>query len=82
MGLIELIEKAQKKPETERKKILAVALILIMSIIVAGWLFAFRAQLRNVGMKEVKEAAAPFSFVKEDIKDFYGFLREFKQNFK
>ena len=38
MGLLDKIEELQKKPESYRKKVLAVLLVLIMSAIVLVWL--------------------------------------------
>ncbi len=68
MDIFAFIEKLQKKPESERRKILLVTVISIMIIIVAVWLTTVRLSFQS---GETKSIAGPFNFIKEDIRDFY-----------
>ncbi len=76
MSLMEVIEKIQKKPESSRKKILSVFLIVIMAIIISIWLLTLKFSLREIGGKDnVKAAAKPFAIIKEEILNFYGSVK-------
>lgn len=70
---LEFIEKLQKKPETSRKKILAVSLFFIMAAIIAVWLTIFKLDFKG---EELKKVSAPFNLIKEDLKDFYGLFKK------
>ncbi len=72
MDIFAFIEKLQKKPESERRKILLVSVISIMIIIIAVWLTTIRLNFQNEGTKNI---AGPFEFIKQDIKDFYGLFK-------
>lgn len=72
MDIFKFIEKLQKKPEFERKKILLIAVFAVMAVIIAVWLTTFR--LNSIGASEAK-TTGPFDFIKNDFKDFYGFLK-------
>ena len=75
MDIFAFIEKLQKKPESFRKKILAATLIVIMSVIVAVWLTSFSLRFSNKE-EEIKKIDGPVDFLKEDISNFYGFIKE------
>ncbi|MFH0803693.1 MAG: hypothetical protein V1877_01065 [Candidatus Tagabacteria bacterium] len=70
---LEFIEKLQKKPETSRKKILAVSLFFTMAAIIAVWLTVFNLNFKS---GELKKVSAPFNLIKEDLKDFYGLFKK------
>ena len=74
MDIFAFIEKLQKKPEPARRKILLTTVISIMIIIVVVWLTTVRLDFQN---EEIKNAAGPLDFIKEDIRDFYGFFKDF-----
>lgn len=74
MDVFAFIEKLQKKSEASRKKILLIMVFAIMGIIIAVWLTTFSLPKTNTA--EIKKTAAPFSSIKEDILNFYGFLKE------
>ncbi len=69
---LEFIEKLQKKPEASRKKILAVSLFFAMGIIIAVWLTIFNLDFKA---EETAKIVSPFNFIKEDLKDIYGFIK-------
>lgn len=75
MDIFAFIEKLQKKPESSRKKILATALFLIMSVIVAIWLSGLSLRFSNKE-EEAKKIGGPMGFIKEDISAFYGYIKE------
>ncbi len=72
MGIFEFLENLQKKPEAHRKKILFIAVAAIMCVIIFVWLTTF-----NLGgaKKAVERIGSPSDFLKEDIIDFYGFVK-------
>jgi glycopeptide antibiotics resistance protein len=72
MDFLNFIEKLQKKPESSRKKILLATLFVIMGIIIAVWLTTFNLRFKTDQMKKI---GAPLEFIKEDIRDFYGFFK-------
>jgi len=74
MDIFAFIERLQKKPESVRRKILLATVLSIMIIIIAVWFTTVRLDFQN---KEIKNAAGPFDFIKEDIRDFYGFFKNF-----
>ncbi len=80
MGILDFIEKLQKKPESSRRKILALTLLVIMAAIVIVWLTTFDLNLKN--QEVVKGVAGPFGFFKQDFSDIYGYIKNFKQNIK
>jgi hypothetical protein len=80
MDIFAFIEKLQKKPEASRKKILLAIVFAIMGVIIAVWLTTFN--LPKTNSAEIKKVAAPFSSVKEDILNFYGFFKENLKRFK
>ena len=73
MDIFEFIEKLQKKPEASRKKILLVTVFAIMSIIVIVWLTTFKL---GPATEQIKKTGGPFDFIKQDIKDFYGLIKD------
>jgi hypothetical protein len=72
MDIFKFIEKLQKKPEAARRKILLMTVFAIMGIIVIVWLTTFKA---GVATKNETETNRPFDSIKEDFKDFYGFIK-------
>ncbi len=70
MSFFKFLEKLQRKPENSRKKIVFFAVLAIMALIIAVWLTTF-----NLKTGEIKKIGEPFDFIKEDIKDFYGFFK-------
>jgi hypothetical protein len=50
-----------------------------MSIIVVIWLTTFDLEVKG---EEIKKAAAPFNFIKQDFSDFYGYFKNIRQNIK
>ncbi len=76
MDIFAFIEKLQKKPESARRKILLVTVISIMIIIVAVWFTTVKLNFQN---KEIRNAVGPIDFIKEDIRDFYGFFKDFTE---
>lgn len=73
MGVLEFIEKLQKKPEVSRKKIAALTTLAIMIFIIAIWLVALSFPSAK---KETREAKGPFESLKEDFLNFYGIVKE------
>lgn len=80
MGILDFLEKLQKKSEASRRRILALALFAIMAAIVIIWFTTFDLSLKN--QSALKSAAGPFGFLKEDFSDLYGYLKNFRQNIK
>jgi len=72
MDIFQFIEKLQKKPEAERKKILLIAVFTIMAVIVAVWLTTFKLEFADANGKNI---ISPFDSIKQDFKDFYGFFK-------
>jgi len=80
MDIFEFIERMQKKPEAYRKRVALGAAFIIIGIIIFIWLTTFN--LPKTNNAEIKKAAAPFSSIKEDILNFYGFFKENLKRFK
>jgi len=80
MDIFESIEKLQKKPEAYRKRVALATAFIIIGIIIFVWLTTFN--LPKTNNAEIKKVAAPFSFIKEDILNFYGFFKENIKRFK
>ncbi|HEY4510626.1 MAG TPA: hypothetical protein VJJ73_02210 [Candidatus Paceibacterota bacterium] len=70
MPLIETIENLRSKPETERKKVLIFAVLLIMTIIVAIWVstlnFTFTNQDSVVEDRE-SDLYTPLTTIKDTV---------------
>lgn len=73
MGILEFIEKIQRKPEASRKKILLITVFSVMGVIVIVWLTTLNLHLG--GREEIKKISEPFGVIKEDINNFYGFFK-------
>jgi hypothetical protein len=72
MGLIDFIEKLQKKPEASRRLIAIVAAFSVTAIIVFFWLATFH--LPDID-EDIKNITSPFASIKEDISNFYNLLK-------
>ncbi len=70
MSFFDFLEKLQQKPEGSRKKIAIIAALAIMALIAAVWLTTF-----NLKTASKEKITAPFNFIKEDVKNFYGFFK-------
>lgn len=79
MGILDFIEKLQKKSESSRRRILALTLFVIMAVIVTIWLTTFDLSLKN--QNALKSVAGPFGFLKQDFSDFYAPLETSVKNF-
>jgi hypothetical protein len=80
MGVLDFLEKLQKKSEASRRRILALTLFAIMAAIVIIWFTTFDLSLKN--QDALKSVAGPFGFLKQDLSDFYGYIKNFKQNIR
>ena len=80
MDIFEFIERLQKKPEASRKRIAWLSAFIIMAIIIFIWFTTFN--LPKMDTAEIKKAGAPFSSMKEDISNLYGFFKENIKRFK
>jgi len=69
MWLIDKIESLQKKPESIRRRILFVSMVVIMFVIVAVWIFSLSFSLKS---KEKSETSfTPFKIFGGLVKDAY-----------
>ncbi len=90
MGILEFIEKLRTKPESERKKIAAMATFIIMVVIIAVWLAFFSLENRDsLSRSNAEEADSPIESLKKDalsfkesILNFYGEFKESINRFK
>ncbi len=63
MGLIDAIEKIQRKPESARYKILIVSVVLVMTLIIGLWLsLPDRQKLEKI------DVSGPFNILWQNIK--------------
>lgn len=60
MGLLDQIEKLQKKPRETREKILAISVLIIMFLIVAVWTQTTRFGLSKDPAEVPSESESPF----------------------
>jgi glycopeptide antibiotics resistance protein len=72
MDIFKFIEKLQKKPEADRKKILLITVSVIMAIIIAVWLTTFKLEPAAANGENI---ISPLDSIKTDFKDFYGFFK-------
>lgn len=89
MSFLDKIEELQKKPESYRKKILAVLMVVFMSIIIFIWLSTLNLSLNPPDARGQKNEAnyTPFNILKEVAKEsaskiknsFSGAINQFKK---
>lgn len=80
MSFLDKLEKIQNKPESERKKILAISLTVGMILITAVWLINFRYSIKAAGETEKEnKAPEPLSLIFSGTKNS---AVELKNNFK
>ncbi|MBI2628069.1 MAG: hypothetical protein HYW71_01370 [Candidatus Niyogibacteria bacterium] len=81
MSFLEKLEEIQNKPEPERKKILAVSLIIGMILITAIWLINFRYSIKTTEKTKDgdNEMLKPLSLIFSGVKNS---AAELKNNIK
>lgn len=67
MGILEKIENLQKKSEAEKRKILIISMIVIMSAVIVFWFSTLRVSLDS--KKENQTAFAPFAVFGDIVAD-------------
>lgn len=81
MSLLEKIEELQKKPESYRRKILIVAMFIIMPVVLSIWFFTL--DLPSSGEDEDKvEIQAPVALVVDGFTDTYAVFKDKLLNLK
>lgn len=70
MSLMDKIENVQKKPETIRRRIVAVSVFVIMFLVIVIWVSTIRLSFgADDTEKETASIYSPFSMIKDIIKD-------------
>lgn len=64
MSFFDILEKIQRKPESARKKIMAISVIIIMFLIIFLWLNNLKFSLND---KEEEKTPGPFKILKESV---------------
>jgi len=79
MSFLNKLEEIQNKPEPERKKILAIGLVVGMVLITAIWLINFRYSIKTTEKTAENKVLEPFSLILSGAKNS---AAELKRNLK
>ncbi len=72
MGVLDFIEKLQKKPESSRRKI-----VFLSALVITGLIFVFWFTVSNLSLgQNQKKIKDPFESLKEEFSNFYGLFKE------
>jgi len=69
MGLLDTIEKIQKRPINERKKIMAVSMTVSMMIVIAIWLISLQHSINSGLAQQNDSVPSPFSILLSGTKN-------------
>jgi hypothetical protein len=72
MSLMDKIENIQKKPDYIKKRILFIAVLMIMFVIVAVWVSTLNITMGVEEVREKKEVfASPFAVIKDIVRQSF-----------
>ena len=76
MGVLDTIEKLQKKPESFRRKIAVLGAIFITAALLFVWLAALNFYSKRAEKERTGSDTSPFSVLAGNFKEAGGFLKE------
>lgn len=82
MGVLDIIEKLQKKPESFRKKIAVLAAVAITAAVIFVWLAGLNFYSARAERERTDSGLAPFSILAGNFKEAGGFIKEIFSLFK
>lgn len=78
MGVLDFVEKLQKKPESFRKKIAVMAAVAITAAVIFVWLAGLNFYSKQAKEEETLSGPNPFSVLAQNFKEFFSLIKNVK----